>query len=123
MAPYVGQLTKMMKTYLPLALAIGSVAMGIPGPQIKIMAEALKLLPDVEAEAHDILKRTAKEDHDDGVSIIRGNLLRALREFLHDKDKPHHWGELEMYMSPEGHYYWLCPEHYEEMARPRLGKP
>jgi internalin A len=77
MAPYIGDLSNMMKTYLPLAI-LGNTAWGIPDPQIKIMQEALKAIPI---------------------------------------------GELRLHTTPEGHYYWLCPKHYEAMTKPHAGNP
>ena len=122
MAPYVGSLTKMMKTYLPLAIAIGNTALGIPGPQIKIMQTALKVLPDIEETARYHLKNIT-EASDSEVTQFQGASLRPLREFLHQVDKEKHWGELRLHTTPEGHYYWLCPKHYEAMTKPHAGKP
>ena len=113
MAPYMSKLTGMMKTYIPLAATIGSAVLG---PQSAIMAEASKLLPDIETETENILNQYRGE----GLSQTEGAALRALREFLHKADKKKYWGGLRRYVSKEGHYYWLCDKHYAEMSKDDL---
>ena len=70
MAPYMSKLTGMMKTYIPLAATIGSAVLG---PQSAIMAEASKLLPDIETETENILNQYRGE----GLSQTEGAALRV----------------------------------------------
>ena len=81
--------------------------------QLKLMGELVKKLPDVQAPKGDW--RPDAEMHDE--LPFEGASLRALRQFLEEKDPQRQWGGLKKVLTPEGHYLWLCNRHAQEYAR------
>ena len=45
---------------------------------------------------------------------VSGSALRALHEFLKEKDKQKTWGHLSRVKTPEGDILWLCEHHKRE---------
>ena len=77
------------------------------------MGDLIKKLPDVHEPEGDW--RPDAEMHE-GARFEWAN-LRALRQFLEEKDSQRHWGGLKKVLTPEGHYLWLCKHHAQEYAR------
>ncbi len=77
------------------------------------MGDLIKKLPDVHEPEGDW--RPDAEMHEG--ARFEGANLRALRQFLEEKDSQRHWGGLKKVLTPAGHYLWLCKHHAQEYAR------
>ena len=82
--------------------------------QLRLMEELIKQLPAVHESARDW--RSSDADPYEGARFEGAN-LRALRQFLEEKDSQRQWGGLKKVLTPEGHYLWLCKHHAQEYAR------
>lgn len=49
--------------------------------------------------------------------IIDGAQLRAFRTLLDRLDPSQEWQGLKKWLSPEGHYLWLCPYHFNQCGK------
>jgi internalin A len=49
-----------------------------------------------------------------GARRVTGDEMRMLKMLLKEKDTGERWGRLKKLMTKEGHWLWLCPEHYAE---------
>jgi hypothetical protein len=46
-----------------------------------------------------------------GVTSAQGAGFRELFVLLHEIDSGHRWGDMRRFLTPEGDYLWICPEH------------
>lgn len=53
----------------------------------------------------------------DGEIAVDGAQLRSFRSMLDKIDPSHNWQGLKKWLSPEGHYLWLCPHHYAQCGK------
>ena len=54
---------------------------------------------------------------DDDLIMVDGAQLRAFRTLLDQLDTAHEWQGLRKWLSPEGHFLWLCPYHYHQCGK------
>ncbi|MCP5114189.1 MAG: hypothetical protein GY953_25440, partial [bacterium] len=47
-----------------------------------------------------------------GVTRTQGAAFRELFSLLHGIDKSHRWGGMRRFLTPQGDYLWICPEHH-----------
>lgn len=63
-------------------------------------------------------KATKRMTHlSDEPSTNYGSDLRTLHQLLIALDPSQRWGGLQKILTPEGHYFWLCPDHAREYLR------
>ncbi len=112
-APHLRKLVTVLKYAAPLAgpwVAVAQPAYdAMFKNDIKLMTELVKKLPDVEMGRE--AGFGAAMGGERGVGRATGAALRALRQFLDEKDPEKHWGGLKKILTPEGHYLWLCDHH------------
>jgi len=119
LAPYIAKVTKLLKLGAPLLSPI--VGMNMPGihealkHQIKMTEELLKAVPDAKADPTG--QHAQGVGFDDDLKAAEGNTMRALRALLKLANPDGDWGELTRVLTPEGHWFWLCPEHRKEYER------
>ncbi|MCP4541138.1 MAG: GTPase [Chloroflexi bacterium] len=115
-APYLRKLVTVLKYATPLVGPWVVVAQpayeAMFKDDIKLMTELVKKLPDVEMGRE--AEFAAAMGGERGVGRATGAALRALRQFLDEKDPEQHWGGLKKILTPEGHYLWLCEHHERE---------
>ena len=121
-APYIGNLFKVLRYAAPI---IGP-WLGVVDPKeyetlfkndLELFKELAAKLPELkESEDLELVDKIARgEDLDP--ERADGAALRALRQFLEEKDPQQHWGGLKNVLTPEGHYLWLCEHHALEYKR------
>ncbi|MDA1313910.1 MAG: leucine-rich repeat domain-containing protein [Acidobacteria bacterium] len=49
-----------------------------------------------------------------GLTRAQGAGFRELFSVLHELDPKHRWGEMRRFLTPQGDYLWICPEHHRE---------
>ena len=54
---------------------------------------------------------------DDSEISVDGTQLRVFRSLLDEVDTSQEWQGLRKWLSPEGHYLWLCPYHYKQCGK------
>ena len=122
MAPYVNRMMTVLQKAAPVVNA--AVKVGWPeveavmGNELKLMAELVKLLPQVERSREAGLARRLSPT--DAPERAYGEALHTLRRLLDKLEpdwSPHYCGGLTKVLTPEGHYLWLCPLHAEEYRR------
>ncbi len=123
-APWVRGLVKALKYAAPLAgpaAGIASSAAGDLKHHIKMAEELVKKLPDITEDPAE--SRAEALGSSDEPGRARGADFRALRDLLTHLDPKQHWGGLQKVLSPEGHYYWVCPEHADQAKYTRIAAP
>ncbi|MFN0112527.1 MAG: COR domain-containing protein [Blastocatellia bacterium] len=122
--PYLLKLAKIMKYVAPLA---GYVLPGLADSaaeeyrkQFKQDVDRwVKLADTASKKAPELLEESSASKYGRSVDarearMVAGAQLRGLRKALAEKDTAENWGGLLRRMTPEGHWLWLCAEHWEE---------
>ena len=124
-APWVRGLVKVLKCAAPLAGAAAGIASSagaaILKDHIKMAEELIEKLPDITDDPAE--SRADALHASDEPGRARGANFRALRDMLTHLDPSQHWGGLQKVISPEGHYYWVCPKHAKQAKYTRMGPP
>ncbi|MGD1867049.1 MAG: COR domain-containing protein [Phormidesmis sp.] len=81
----------------------------------KCLEDMESLLQQIEQFSEGVSLPTVST-YDDEISVD-GAQLRAFRSLLDEVDTTHEWQGLKKWLSPEGHYLWLCPYHYEQCSK------
>ncbi|HMV48752.1 MAG TPA: COR domain-containing protein, partial [Blastocatellia bacterium] len=120
--PYLIRLSKVMKYVLP--------ALGMSLPWIvdkeryeklykadlerwtKFADAAAKTMPELFDES--AASKAGRKMNPRSAGLARGDELRLLRSLLAQKDPNGRWGKLRRFMTKEGHWLWLCSEHWKE---------
>jgi len=117
-APYLRKMIKVLRYVTPVIgpwLAWTSpVYEEMVKDDVKLMAELVKKLPDLEKDRALGLAEEIGETR--GAEQATGAALRVLRQLLDEKDPARHWGGLKKVLTPEGHYLWLCEYHAQAYA-------
>ena len=111
-APYLRGTFKVLKFVAPF------VAPGI-GLNDEVMAKDLKFdlqmmdkiaakFPEINIDADPDLGGRGKETRMEGAD------MRKLQAWLEEEDPKRHYQSLVRILTPEGHYFWLCPHHAAE---------
>lgn len=112
--PFVRRTLKVLKIAAPfvapgLGIAADAAAESLRN-EIKLMETIVKTLPETE--------RTRRVDAEFGrMSRMEGADLRAFQAVLDEKDPDGRYQGLERVLTPEGHYFWLCPHHARAYKR------
>jgi hypothetical protein len=119
MAPHISRMVKVLKYASPLVSPILGVKVPDLDAQVKadvgLMNSLVTKLPDITNSPE--FKLTGSNPNDDiEAGRLAGSALRALRQFLEEKDSQQHWGGLRRVLTPEGDYLWLCEHHAAEYA-------
>ncbi|MEL6492998.1 MAG: COR domain-containing protein [Cyanobacteria bacterium J06621_3] len=114
--PHLKRITGILKYVTPII-----------GPWVTLAdADYAKLIKDDLTLTNDLVKTlpSISYTHDDRDFIdstpnrqtqrVSGSALRALHEFLKEKDKQKTWGHLSRIKTPEGDILWLCEHHKRE---------
>ncbi len=121
--PYLLKLAKIMKCAAPLA---GFVLPGLTSGQAEQYRKQLKEDVDRWVKLADAFGKNAPELLEESsaskfgrrqeahhVSEVAGYELRGLRKVLESQDELRVWGKLRRRMTPEGHWLWLCEDHWK----------
>ncbi|MEO0885761.1 MAG: GTPase, partial [Cyanobacteria bacterium J06648_10] len=75
-----------------------------------------KILPSISYtdEDRDFIDSRSSQAPNRQTQRVSGSALRALHEFLKEKDKQKTWGHLSRVKTPEGDILWLCEHHKRE---------
>ncbi len=115
MAPYLREMVRRMRYVLPIINSgLGTVAREMEETlrgDIDFMGAVVDALPS-DGELLD----AATTGSGSGTTMhrARGAQLRALHQLLTEKDPHQIWGRLELILTPENHWLWLCPRHAAE---------
>ena len=67
------------------------------------------------SEGYSLLSASSSQTlTDKGNITVNGSQLRVFRTLLDKLDPSQEWQGLKKWLSPEGHYLWLCPYHFDQ---------
>ena len=114
LAPYLRVLVQTLKYAAPLAghaivRIVPADAASRLAQDIELMNDLVSRLPEIEDPTTLGLVETVGEGP--AARQIEGAELRVLRQLLDEVDPRQLWGGLQLKLTSEGHYLWLCAEH------------
>ena len=117
MAPYLRRLADVMKLVAPLtgpwlSWADEKSYKEFFKRDVELAKALVDKLPDSEKSKDTPLVKAALPR--DKVERAEGAAVRALRMLLNEQDPTRDYRGLRKLISPEGHHFWLCPEHFKE---------
>jgi hypothetical protein len=121
-SPWLKHIITLLKHGVPLAGAVGAV---INTVDFQSFEAEIYLLDKIAEDIHNIVESDPssfeyKHAYGEQEEIIIGPALRALYNFLKEKDKTQFWGGLQKVITPDGNILWLCEKHARPYGSPLL---
>jgi hypothetical protein len=109
--PYVSVVFQILQLVGPAA----GLVTGLSQEQLELMNkefESMEKVAELLSATEDDPKTLMPQPGDSALALAEGESLRAFRTLLFEVDRSRGFGGLRRVVAPEGHFLWVCPEHY-----------
>jgi GTPase SAR1 family protein len=110
LGPYMSLTAKALKVVAAVAGLSG--AADLLGDGVKKLGRMENLLSGLEPPAASMSGEMERQGG--GLTRAQGAGFRELFSLLHTLDPHHRWAGMRRFLTPQGDYLWICPDHHKE---------
>ena len=110
LGPYMSLTAKALKVVAAVA-GLSGVGDAL-GDGVKKLGEMEKLVTGLKPP--DRSMSGDREREGGGLTRAQGAGFRELFSLLHELDPRHRWARMRRFLTPQGDYLWICPDHHKE---------
>ena len=110
LGPYMSLTAKALKVVAAVA-GLSGVGDAL-GDGVKKLGEMEKLVTGLKPPARSISGDREREGG--GLTRAQGAGFRELFSLLHELDPHHRWAGMRRFLTPQGDYLWICPDHHKQ---------
>ena len=115
LGPYMSLTAKALKVVAAVA-GLSGVGDAL-GDGVKKLGEMEKLVTGLKPPARAMSGGSMSGDREregGGLTRAQGAAFRELFSLLHELDSRHRWAGMRRFLTPQGDYLWICPDHHKE---------